>query len=93
MLQSFTDWDLGTRVDEKKERKRERAVSLGLRGKPVKPMYRICTAHEGTGCPLKEVLNVLGRKVSSAGFQAPKSWPWKRRRNLNNPPGFRHQKM
>ena len=62
MLQSFTDWDLRTRVDEKKERKRERAVSLGLCGKPIKPIHRICTTHEGTGHPLKEVLKAQARK-------------------------------
>ena len=28
-----------------------------------------------------------GRKASSAGFHSPKSWPWRRRRNLN-PLGF-----
>ena len=28
-------------------------------------------------------LESLGRKVSSAGFHAPKSWPWRTRRNLN----------
>ena len=62
MLQSFTDWDLGTRVDEKKERKRERAVSLGLRGKQINPVHRACTVHEGTGRPLKEVLKARARK-------------------------------
>ena len=58
VLWSFTDQDLGTRVDEKKERKREveRAVSLRLRAKPIKPMHRTCAAHEGTGRPLKRVL-------------------------------------
>ena len=58
---------MGTRVDEKKERKRERerererAVSLGLHGNPIKPMHRTCSAHEGTGLPLKEVLNAWAR--------------------------------
>ena len=28
-------------------------------------------------------LEILGRKVSSAGFHDPKSWPWRTRRNLN----------
>ena len=50
LLWSFIDQDMGTGVDEKKERKRERAVSLGLRGKPMKPMHRTCTTHEGIGC-------------------------------------------
>ena len=70
-MQSFTDQDMATRVDEKKERKRERererereterAVSLGLYGNPIKPMHRTCSAHEGTGLPLKEVLNAWAR--------------------------------
>ena len=60
VLQSFTERDLGTGVDEKKER--ERAISLGLRGKPIKPIHRTCTAHKGTGHPLKEVLKARGRK-------------------------------
>ena len=60
LLRSFTDRDLGTGVDEKRER--ERAVSLGLCGKPIKPMHRTCTAHEGTGHPLKEVLKAQARK-------------------------------
>ena len=81
-------WKRKCREDEERE-----ANILRVMWKTNKALHRTCTTHEGTGCPLKEVLNVLGRKVSSAGFQAPKSWPWKRRRNLNNPPGFRHQKM
>ena len=63
LLVFFTDPDLVDRSQQKeREKKRERAVSLGLRGKPVKPMYRICTAHEGTGCPLKEVLKAQARE-------------------------------
>ena len=60
VLQSFTERDLGTGVDEKKER--ERAISLGLRGKPIKPVHRTHTTREGTGCPLKEVLKARARK-------------------------------
>ena len=41
-LQTGAWW---TRVDEKREKKRERAVSLGLHGKPIKPMHRTFTTH------------------------------------------------
>ena len=58
---------MGTGVDEKKERKRERAVSLGLHGKPIKPMHRTCTAHEGTSLS-QGGLESLGKKVSLSGF-------------------------
>ena len=55
-----------------------RAVSPGLRGKPIKPMHRTYTAHEGTACPLKEIKSP-GEKVSSAGFHAPKRMKTERR--------------
>jgi len=45
---------MGTGVDEKKERKRES-------GKPIKPMHRTFTTHEGTGRLLKEVLKAQAR--------------------------------
>ena len=54
VLQSFTDQDLGTGVNKKKER--ERAISLRLHRKPGKAIHRACTTHEGTGRPFKEVL-------------------------------------
>ena len=40
-----------------RERKRERGrpISLGVHGKPIKPLHMTCTAHEGTGHPLEEV--------------------------------------
>ena len=38
------------------ERARVQAVFLWLHGKPIKPLYRVCTAYEGTGSPLEEVL-------------------------------------
>ena len=46
----------------KREREKERAVSLGLCGKPIKPMHRTCTTHDGTGHPLKEVFKAQARK-------------------------------
>ena len=45
-----------------RERKRERPIFFGLCGKPIKPLHRTCTAHEGTGCPLKEVLKARAGK-------------------------------
>ena len=48
--------------EKETERERERAVSLRLLGKPIKPIHRTCTSHEGTGCPLKEVLEAWVRK-------------------------------
>ena len=39
-----------------KEREREMPIFLGVHGKPITPLHRVCTAHEGTECPLEEVL-------------------------------------
>ena len=55
---------------EKRKRERERPIFLRVHGKPIKPLHRVhgkpikplhrtCTAHEGTGHPLKEVLEAL----------------------------------
>ena len=65
-----------TRVDEKKKRgkRRERAVSLGLCGKPIKPMHRTCTTHEGTGYPLKEVLKARVREWAWQVSTLQKEW-------------------
>ena len=52
LLQTGT-W--GLESTKRKREKREKAISLGLRGKPIKPIHRTCTTHEGTGRPLKEV--------------------------------------
>ena len=54
--------DLGTGVDEKKAKERERLIFPGLCGKPVQPENRVCTAHKGTGHPLKEVLKAWAGK-------------------------------
>ena len=71
-LQTGTWW---TGVDKKKERKkRERAVPLGLRGKPIKPMNRTCTTHEGTGHPLKEVLKAWVRKWAQQVSMFRREW-------------------
>ena len=39
-----------------REREREMPIFLGVHGKPITPLHRVCTAHEGTECPLEEVL-------------------------------------
>ena len=58
----------------KREKERERAVSLGLHGKPIKPIYRTCTAHEGTGHPLKEVLKTRARKWAWQASMLRREW-------------------
>ena len=54
------------RVKEKrkreKDRERGRPIFLGVYGKPIKPLHRACTAHEGTGYPLQEVLKAWAGK-------------------------------
>ena len=44
------------RKEGEREGQGERPIFLGLHGKPIKPLYRVCTAYEGTGNPLEEVL-------------------------------------
>ena len=41
---------------EERGGERDRPIFVGLPGKPIKPLYRTCTVHEGTGRPLEEVL-------------------------------------
>ena len=77
------------RKEGEREGQGERPIFLGLHGKPTKPLHRTYTAHEGTGCPLEEVLKVWAGKW--AGFHTPKSWPWRMRRT--QPPWFLRQKM
>ena len=36
--------------------------SLGYMEKPIKPFHKTCTAHEGAGCPLEEVLKAWAGK-------------------------------
>ena len=52
----------GKEIVENRGRERERPIFLGLREKPIKPLHRTCTAHEGTGCPLEEVLKARAGK-------------------------------
>lgn len=61
--------------DWSKRKEREGALSLGLCGKPIKPIHRTYTTHGGPQCPLKEVLKdeeaAVGRKrVRSVGFRS-----------------------
>ena len=37
------------------KRERERPTFLGVCGKPIRPLHRTCTTHEGTGGALEEV--------------------------------------
>ena len=68
---------------EKRGRERERPVFLGLRGKPIKPYTQDLYRSRRHRASSRGGLESLGRKVSSAGFHALKSWPWRTRRNLN----------
>ena len=47
---------------KEREKEKERAISLGLHGRPIKPIQRTCTAHEGMGRSLEEVLKAPARK-------------------------------
>ena len=44
------------RKESVEKRERERAIFLRVHGKPIRPLHRACTAHEGTGHALEEVL-------------------------------------
>lgn len=49
-------------VEKKGEKEREKGqYFFGLRGKPIKPLHRTCTAHEGTGLPLEVLKAPLGK--------------------------------
>ena len=58
----------------KRKREKERAVSLGLHGKPTKPMHRTCTAHKGSGHLLKEVLTTQARKWAQQASTLRREW-------------------
>ena len=49
---------------EKTGRERERPIFLGVRGKPIRPLHRTCTAHEGTGHPPEEILKAQAGKCA-----------------------------
>ena len=78
VLWSFIDWDLGTRVDEKKERKRESGIS--------QVMWKTSKAHAQDLCHSRRHrafsqggLESPVEKVSSVGFDAPKRIKTERR--------------
>ena len=50
------DWNLVFQIDNKKVKKRKKLIFPGLCREPIKPLNKACTAHEGTGCPLEDVL-------------------------------------
>ena len=70
-----------------RERGRERPIFLVVHRKPIKPLHRTCTAHEGTGRSLKEPgqESKLGRLPLSEELAVEKE-------KEPQPPGFRHQK-
>ena len=47
---------------DKTGRERERPIFLGVRGKPIKPLQKTCTAHEVTGHPLEKALKAWAGK-------------------------------
>ena len=50
------------RKESAEKREKERPIFLRVHGKPVKPLHRTCTAHEGTGHSLEEVLTAHAEK-------------------------------
>ena len=74
---------------KEKERERERAGSPGLHGKQIKPMYRTCTIHGGTGHLLNEVLKVRVRKWA---WQASMLWrQWRQKEGRGEPRSLEEQ--
>ena len=49
-------WSVSQERKCREKRERERAIFLRVHGKPIRPLHRACTAHEGTGHALEEVL-------------------------------------
>ena len=70
--QGLVDWS--GRKERGKRRQRERAVSLMLLGKSIKPIHRTFTSHEGTGHPLKEVLKAWARKWAQQVSMLRQEW-------------------
>ena len=69
---------------EKKTRERETNI-LQVMWKTNKALTQDLYCSRRHGVSSQGGLESPGRKVSSAGFHAPKSWPWRTRRNLNLP--------
>ena len=49
------DRNLVVGVDDKKVKERKRLIFLGLHRKPIKPLHRACSVHEGLRHPLNGV--------------------------------------
>ena len=49
------DRNLVVGVDDKKVKERKRLIFLGLHRKPIKPLHRACSVHEGLRRPLDGV--------------------------------------
>ena len=64
-------------MKRKREKERERAVSLGLRGKPIPVHDLYCSRRHGASS--QGGLENPGKKVSLAGFHAPKRMKTERR--------------
>ena len=79
-MRSFTDWDLGTGADEKKERKRERKSNIPwVMWKANKAHTQVLYHSRRHRASSQGGLESLGEKVSSVGFHAPKRMKIKRR--------------
>ena len=85
----FTDWGLVDR-SQRKESKRERLISLGLCGKPIRPLHRTCTAHKGTGCPLNEVLKARAEKWARQVSRL-QGTSWRRKEGCGRPKSLMEQ--
>ena len=81
-------WSQGKESVEKRGRERERKTSIPrVTWKTNKALTQDLYHSQRHGASSRGGLESPSRKVSSAGFHAPKSWPWRTRRNLNLP-GF-----
>ena len=85
----FIDWGLVDR-SQRKESKRERLISLGLCGKPIRPLHRTCTAHKGTGCPLNEVLKARAEKWARQVSRL-QGTSWRRKEGCGRPKSLMEQ--
>ena len=85
-------WKRKLRQKRKREREREREDNIfRVMWKTNKALTQDFYHSQRHRASSGGGLESLGRKVSSAVFHAPKSWPWRTRRNLNLP-GFSTKK-
>ena len=85
----FIDWGLVDR-SQRKESKRERLISLGLCGKPIRPLHRTCTAHKGTGRLLNEVLKAWAEKWARQVSRL-QGTSWRRKEGCGRPKSLMEQ--